>query len=416
MMAHGALIVGAGQAGLQLAVSLRDHGYDGPVTLVGDEGSYPYQRPPLSKDFLRGERGLDSLLLRKPELLRAKDIEVRTGTRVTELVAGESGGYANTSEGVELPFRYLALTTGVRPRRLPVAGSDASNVLCLRTVEDARRLQDVLGTAHRIVVVGGGFIGLEAAAVMSSQGKQVTVVEAQDRLLARVAGPVLGEFYRRMHEKRGVDVLLRTIVTGLGVGSDGRVTEVVLSDGKSLSCDAVLVGIGVERDRTFADQLGLTWDGGILVDQHARTSRAGVVAAGDCTAAPNPFADGAVVRLESVQNAVDQAKAAAASLCGAMPPKPGVPWFWSDQGAVKLQMAGLTQGYDDYLVRGEVDSETFSVIYLRQDRFIGIEAVNRPTDFMFARKVLASTGEIRRGSDTVLADPSVPLKDILVPS
>lgn len=325
MMAHGALIVGAGQAGLQLAVSLRDHGYDGPVTLVGDEGSYPYQRPPLSKDFLRGERGLDSLLLRKPELLRAKDIEVRTGTRVTELVAGESGGYANTSEGVELPFRHLALTTGVRPRRLPVAGSDASNVLCLRTVEDARRLQDVLGTAHRIVVVGGGFIGLEAAAVMSSQGKQVTVVEAQDRLLARVAGPVLGEFYRRMHEKRGVDVLLRTIVTGLGVGSDGRVTEVVLSDGKSLSCDAVLVGIGVERDRTFADQLGLTWDGGILVDQHARTSRAGVVAAGDCTAAPNPFADGAVVRLESVQNAVDQAKAAAASLCGAMPPKPGVP-------------------------------------------------------------------------------------------
>jgi 3-phenylpropionate/trans-cinnamate dioxygenase ferredoxin reductase subunit len=406
----GVLVVGASQAGLQLAVSLRDLGYPEPVTLVGEESYAPYQRPPLSKDFLSGTAGPETLAFRTPAFYRDAGIDLVCGEQVTDVTLDRSGaGVAGTDSGRELTFDRLALTVGASARRLAVPGADLPGICYLRGLDDATRLRPQLTGASRVVVVGGGFIGLEAAAVARAFGATVTVVEATDRLIGRAVAPVVSEFYRAAHERRGTTVLLRTAVTGFREAG-GRVVGVRLGNGTELPADLVVVGVGVVPRTELAEKLGLECDGGIVVDARARTSNPAVVAAGDCTVLPHPLTGEGRVRLESVNNAVSQATAAAATLAGAPETGPNVPWFWSTQGDLRLQIAGLSAGFDDYVVRGVPDSEKFSVLYYREGRLLAADAVNSPSEYMVVRRALTQGA-------TVLADRAgdvdTPLKQLL---
>jgi 3-phenylpropionate/trans-cinnamate dioxygenase ferredoxin reductase subunit len=308
-------------------------------------------------------------------------------------------------------FDRLALTVGAGPRRLAVPGADLDGVCYLRGLDDAARLRSLLSAARHVVVVGGGFIGLEAAAAARAQGKPVTVVEAAERLVARNVAPVVSEFCRQAHERRGATVLLSTTVTAFH-GERGRVTAVVLADGTELPADLVVVGVGVVPRTELAERIGVECDGGIVVDAHACTDVPNVVAAGDCTVRPHPLTGEGRVRLESVQNAVAQAGVAAAALLGRFDDPRTVPWFWSNQGDVRLQMAGLSAGYDEHVVRGEPDSERFSVLYYRAGRLLAVDAVNNPVDYMVVRKALTQGATIPADK---AADTATPLKTLLVP-
>ena len=408
-MNGGTLIVGASQAGVQLAVSLRESGDEEPITLVGAEAQPPYQRPPLSKAFLDGKADMASLAFRTSAFYDEQRIDVVCAERVEQLslppVAPAGSGTAVTDRGRTLAFDRLALTVGARPRRLALPGADLEGVCYLRDVDDAVLLRTRLASARSVVVIGGGFIGLEAAAVARSQGKTVTVVEAADRLIPRSVAPIVSEFYRQAHLRRGSDVRVGAGVAALR-GEHGHVAGVVLSDGTHLFADLVLVGVGIIPRTKLAEQIGLTCDRGIVVDEFARTSRPSIVAAGDCTVLPNPMTGEGRVRLESVQNAVSQARVAAATLAGRPEPYTAVPWFWSDQFDLKLQIAGLANGYDDYVVRGDPHSEKFSVLYYRDGMLLAVDAVNRAADYMTVRKALSQRATIpaeqARDSDTPL--------------
>ena len=320
------------------------------MRLVGAEPYAPYSRPPLSKAYLSGAASLESLSLRNEAFYTEHDIDLICGDRVTDVELDE--GVVKLASGRELPFDQLALTTGARVARLPVTGSDLDGVLYLRDLKDADRLAAVLPEAQNVVVVGGGFIGLEAAAVCRNKGKQVTVVEMGSRLVMRAVAPVVSEFYRTAHERRGTTVRLGQTVTAIE-GEDGAVTGVRLDDETLLPADLVLVGIGVHARGELAEHMGLEIENrAVVVDRYARTSDPRVVAAGDVTLLPHPLTDEAMVRLESVQNAVDQAKVAAATLVGEKRPYTSVPWFWTDQDTIKLQIAGLSTGYDHIVVAG----------------------------------------------------------------
>jgi 3-phenylpropionate/trans-cinnamate dioxygenase ferredoxin reductase subunit len=412
-MSEGTLIVGGSQAGLQLAVSLRQLGDTSPIVLVGEETHPPYQRPPLSKEFLAGQADLDSLAFRAPDFYADSGIDVVCGERVIGLSMSPSGppgsGVATTANGRELPFGRLALTVGADARRLPVPGGELDGICYLRDRGDAADLRTRLATAGRVVVVGGGFIGLEVASAARSAGRSVTVVEALDRLMARAVGPVVSEFYRQAHLRRGIDVRLSSGVTGFQ-GERDRVTGVELSDGTRLPADLVLVGIGVLPRTELAEQVGLVCDQGIVVDAHARTSDPSVVAAGDCTVQPHPMTGQGRVRLESVQNAVAQAQVAASTLLSRLDEVTSVPWFWSFQGDLRLQIAGLSTDYDDHVVRGRPDDESFSVLYYRQNRLLAIDAVNRPADYVAVRKALAQGATI---APDRAGDAATPLKSLI---
>lgn len=415
-MNGGTLIVGASQAGLQLAVSLREGGDKEPITLIGAEAHQPYQRPPLSKAFLAGKADIATLAFRTSAFYDEQHIDVVCAERVEQLnlhpVGPAGSGTATTDRGRTLAFDRMALTVGARPRRLELPGADLDGVCYLRDVDDAVLLRTRLASARSVVVIGGGFIGLEAAAVARSQGKTVTVVEAADRLISRSAAPVVSEFYRQAHLRRGTDVRLGAGVAALG-GQHGRVGGVELSDGTHLPADLVLVGVGIIPRTELAEQIGLTCDGGIVVDQFARTSEPSIVAAGDCTVLPNPLTREGRVRLESVQNAVSQARVAAATLAGRPEPYTAVPWFWSDQYDLKLQIAGLTSGYDDYVVRGDPDSEKFSVLYYQDGTLLAIDAVNRAADYMTVRRALSEGATIAAEQ---ARDPDTPLKGLVLRS
>ncbi len=412
-MSAGTLIVGASQAGLQVAVSLRALGDQERITLVGAEAHPPYQRPPLSKSFLSGDDDPQSLAFRKPEFYAEAGIDLVCGERVTDIALRgahpEATGVATTDRGRRLRFDRLALAVGGRPRRLQVPGSDLDGITYLRDLDDATELRSRLASAGRVVVVGGGFIGLEAVAAARAAGKDVTVVEAADRLLSRAVAPVVSEFYRQAHVRRGARVLLSAQVCAFG--GEGHVATVELTDGTVLRADLVLVGVGLVPRTELAEQLGLECDGGIVVNAHARTSDPSIVAAGDCTVIPHPLTGVGRVRLESVHNAVAQARVAAASLVGRTEHTQAVPWFWSDQHDLKLQIAGLNSGYDRYVVRGEPDTEQFSVLYYRDGRLLAIDAVNRPVDYMAVRKALSDGATI---SADRAADVDVPLKSLTV--
>jgi 3-phenylpropionate/trans-cinnamate dioxygenase ferredoxin reductase component len=415
----GTLIVGASQAGLQLAVSLRELGYDDPITMVGEEDHAPYQRPPLSKAFLGGGADQESLAFRTPAFYADTNIDLLRGERITKLTLAaddvsvpttREGGTAITNTGRTLRFDRLALAVGARPRRLYLPGAQLDGVHYLRDVDEAEQLRSGLDAARDVVVIGGGFIGLEAAAVARAGGKSVTVIEAADRLISRAVAPVVSDFYEQAHTRRGVRVLLSVGAREV-VGTDGKVTGVRLTDGSVVPADVVLVGIGVVPRTMLARQLRLECDGGIVVDRYARTSAPGVVAAGDCTVMPHPLTGEGRVRLESVENAVAQARVAAATLVGRLDDTRAVPWFWSDQGDLKLQIAGLSNGYDQHVLRGDPDTERFAVLYYRDGRLIAVDAVNQPADYMAVRKALTRGANIPADQ---AADAGTALKTLIV--
>ncbi|WP_326836465.1 FAD-dependent oxidoreductase [Amycolatopsis rhabdoformis] len=405
----GTLVVGASQAGVELAAALRKLGEPGPITVVGGETRLPYQRPPLSKAFLKGELPEERLALRGADFYAAQRIELVRGEWIEGITltdAERGSGFAVTRSGRTLVFDRLALTTGGTPRRLRIPGAELAGVHYLRDVDDAVRLRHDLAAARDVVVVGGGFVGLEAAAAATAAGKNVTVVEAADRLLARAVAPRMSAFYLAAHQRRGTEVELSTGVTEL-LGRD-RVTGVGLADGRTLPADVVVVGVGLVPHTELAERLGLACAGGIVVDEAARTSVARVVAAGDCTVVAHP--DHGALRLESVPNAIAQAKTAAASLLDLPAPATGIPWFWSDQADLKLQIAGISSGYDETVLRGDPGTERFSLFYYRGGRLIAIDAVNSPRDYMAVRKLLEAG---RTVAPHLAADPEVALKELL---
>jgi len=405
----GVLVVGGGQAAMQLAISLRELGWQEAVTIAGDEPYAPYQRPPLSKAFLSGNAEATTLEFRSAEHYERERITVLTRQRVTSVRAAAAGGpgVAVTESGARLEFGRLALATGARPRLLTVPGTDLAGICYLRDAGHAIALRERLAAAQQVLVVGGGFIGLEAAAAATARGKAVIVVEATDRLIGRVVAPAISDFYAAAHRRRGVRVLLGTAVSRFE-GADGTVSGAYLSDGGFVPADLVVIGIGAEPRTELAEQLGLACAGGIVVDAFARTSDPAIVAAGDCTVTPHPAAaDGSLVRFESYGHATDHAKVAAATLAGAPAPYDAVPWFWSDQGKLKLQIAGLSAGFDQTVLRGDPAAERFSVLYYRGGQLLAVHAVNSPRDYLAVRRALAAGQEI---PPEAAADPDTPLR------
>lgn len=409
----GTLIVGAGQAGVQIAASLRELGDEEPIVLAGAEPRLPYQRPPLSKAYLAGKATAGSLTLRTAAWYDTSAISLRLDTPVASLMLdapGSGAGEAITAAGETIGFARLALATGGQAVRLPLPGASLEGVCYLRHVVNADELRERLAAATSMVVIGGGFIGLEAAAAATAAGADVTVVDVADRLLGRAVAPVVSAFYRSAHERRGTKVLLNTAVAAIEAAERGGVAGVRLADGRLLPADLVLIGVGMQPSTDLGAALGLKVDRGIVVDGLARTSHPGVVAAGDCTTAPHPRTGQGLIRIESVQNAIGQARIAAATLLGADPGPGPVPWFWSDQGDLKLQIAGISAGYDQVVLRGDTSSEKFSVLYYAAGQLIAADAVNAPRDYMVVRKVLGDGGTIPADQ---AGDASVPLRDLM---
>lgn len=408
-MTERVLIIGAGQAGMQIAVSLRDEGFDGHVTIVGEEPHGPYQRPPLSKAYLAGDADEESLELRTPEFYVDNQIVVITDEKVVSLSWGAEHGVAVTDTGRELAFDKLALTTGAGPRLLAVPGAELDGVRYMRDLADAKALKTHWADIENVVVIGGGFIGLEVAAVARKYGKNVTVLHSSERLMRRAVGPVTSEFFKNAHERRGATIRFNCAVARL-LGENGHVTGVELATGEVLPADVVMVGIGAIPHTELAEQLGLdVQNGAIVVDSAARTSDPRVVAAGDNVVFPHPLGGEGRVQLESVQNAVDQAKVAAKTLAGIDAEYRAVPWFWSDQAELKLQMAGLSAHYDQTVVRGNPDDEKFSVLYYRDGRIIAVDAVNDVSDYMAVRRALGAGQNIPANA---AADSAVALKTL----
>jgi 3-phenylpropionate/trans-cinnamate dioxygenase ferredoxin reductase subunit len=383
-------IVGAGQAGFQLAASLHQEGFTGRVVLIGDEPVLPYQRPPLSKSYLAGQTGVDDLWLRPAEFYAKQQIELICGDAVTAIDRGRR--CLRLASGSEVSFDHLVFATGARFRPLAVPGAELDGVLPLRTLADADILRQRLDQAHQIVVVGAGFIGLEFAAVALAHGADVHVIEITHHPMGRVVSAPTSRFFTEAHRRWGVKISLDTGVARI-LGAGGRVTGVETTSGERLPAELVLICIGVIPNAELAQAAGLTVDNGIVVDRHLITSSPEISAIGDCANFPTAFAMGSV-RLESVQNAVDQGRCVAARLAGRPEPYEKVPWFWSDQGDLKLQIAGITAGHDEAVVRGDAAGGHFSVFCFRSGWLIGIESINRPADHAVARRLLAADPEL----------------------
>lgn len=399
------LIIGAGQAGSDLASALRQGGYAGRIVLVGDEPYVPYRRPPLSKTFLSGEIEEASLYIKTREAYAKHDIELRTGERVGAI--DRAAHTVKLSSGEQLSYDKLVLTTGGRARRLNLAGADRPNVHYVRTIADINQMRERFQPGKRLVIIGGGYIGLEAASVGIKSGLKVTLVEALPRLLARVTGAELSQYYDSVHRRHGVDIRLGAGVEA--IEANELAEAVILQDGTRLPADVIIVGIGLIPNTELAEACGLAVDNGILVDLYSQTSDPDILAAGDCTNHENGFF-GRRMRLESVPNASEQARVAAATICGKQLPHAGVPWFWSDQYNLKLQMVGLSQGHERVVIRGSMEADSFTAFYLQNGVVIAADAVNRPQDFMFAKKIVAAK---LQADPAVLADEATALKTLV---
>jgi 3-phenylpropionate/trans-cinnamate dioxygenase ferredoxin reductase subunit len=389
-----AVIVGAGQAGYQVAASLRDKGYPGRIVLLGNEPGIPYQRPPLSKAYLTGALAGTRLALRPMTFYAKHGIDLEAG----QVVGIDRDRHrVRLADGRALGYDHLVLATGARNRKLTVPGAQLGGVLGLRTKADADRIRQRLGAARDIVVIGGGFIGLEFAASAAKLGLTVTVIEGSDRVMRRAVSPAVSQHYEALHARHGNRVVRGVAVAGLHGTS--HVTAVELADGTVLLANLVVVGIGVEPNTELAAAAGLAVDDGVVVDAHMSTSDPDISAIGDCATCPSRHT-GSRLRLESVQNAVDQARCLAARLTGAPEPYTALPWFWSEQFDARLQIAGLSAGYDRAVVRGDPASGAFSVFCFRHDRLVAVESVNRVPDHMAARRLLAA-GRSLRPADVV---------------
>ena len=400
------VIIGAGHAGGTAAALLRQQGHTGPVTLVGEEPIAPYQRPPLSKAFLKGEADAESLKLRPDDFYAEHDIDLRLGTRAEAI--DRAGKRVTLEGGEEVAYDALILATGSVNRRLEIPGARAQDLLELRSHADGERLKATLGPGKRLVIIGGGYIGLEAAASARALGAEATIVELAPRVLARVACEELSSFFEAYHRSRGVEILTGAQVTGLEHGEDGGLAGARLADGRLIACDAVLVGVGAMACSALALDAGLDCQNGVVVDETARTSDPAIWAIGDVTWRPMPLY-GVRHRLESVPNALEQAKQAVAAILGRPAPMPEVPWFWSDQYDLKLQIAGVPFEADKRLVRGDPAAAKFAIFHLKGEVIHAVEAVNAPPEFMAGRLLIGQKKPIDRQK---LADPSVSMKEV----
>lgn len=401
------LIVGAGHAGAQAAIALRQSGFEGSILMLGREPELPYERPPLSKDYLAREKDFARLLIRPAAFWCERGVAMVLGCEVATVLPAEK--VVTTSAGQRVAYRSLIWAAGGDPRRLSCPGSDLAGVHYVRTRADVDGLmRDLDGGAQRVVVIGGGYIGLEAAAVLTKLRCTVTVLEALPRVLARVAGSDLSAFFQHQHRAHGVDVRTEAVLDGLE-GSDGEVAAVRLADGSVLEADLVIVGIGIAPCIGPLLAAGAAGGDGVQVDPFCRTSLPDVYAIGDCAAHASVFAGGATVRLESVQNANDMANAAAKTICGVPTPYQATPWFWSDQYGLRLQTVGLSGGHDAAVVRGDPASNAFSVIYLRGGQVIALDCVNMVKDYVQGRKLVEQRSCLAAER---LADTTLALKEI----
>jgi 3-phenylpropionate/trans-cinnamate dioxygenase ferredoxin reductase subunit len=406
MSQQTSLIVGASHAGTQLALSLRQGGWSGRIVLIGDEPVNPYQRPPLSKDILSGAKSFEQIPIRPGSVLESSGIELILGHRVENI--DRSSKTVTLDDGSSLGYDKLALTLGAYPATIPVTGVDKHGVYYLRNLADVEQIRPHIGHGKSAVIVGGGYIGLEAGSVLRRTGMRVTVLEALPRVLQRVTAPVVSTFYERLHDEEGLRVVTGCLVTS--IEGDKRVERVFCADGSEFDAGLVIIAVGVLPNTGLAEAAGLDVEDGILVDEFTRTSDPDIVAAGDCTRHYNPIYRRRV-RLESVQNAMDQAKTAAATLNGMPEPYHALPWFWSDQYDVKLQIAGLSQGYDNIVLRGNPDNgRSFAVFYFKGDRLLAVDAINRPGEFMAGKKLLLQGASVDKSR---LSDESIPAKELL---
>lgn len=398
------IIIGAGQAGVEVAVELRALGHAGRILMIGDEPHLPYKRPPLSKAFLAGGVPVDQLHARPPAQLEKANIELITGVAVRRI--DRAAKQVELSDGRHLGYDKLALTTGGRARPLPIPGACRENLRALRSIADAQAIQGELVAGRRFVIIGGGYIGLEVASLAIKKGVRVTVLESAPRVLARVTAPELSAFYERVHREAGVEIRTGVQITAIEDGEGA--TLVRLADGTAVEADFILVGIGLIPNTELAVEAGLAVDNGIVVDEFGRTSDPDIVAAGDCANRPSPLL-GQRVRLESVPSAMEQGKSAARTLAGQPKASDELPWFWSDQYELKLQMCGLSTGYTDVVLRGSPEARNFTAFYLRHGQIIAADTVSRPPEFQIARKLAAARARV---APERLADESIPLKDI----
>ncbi len=400
------VIVGAGQAGGQIASELRQTGFNGSVTLIGEEPHLPYKRPPLSKAYLAGSVTQDSLLVMPKATFDKARIEFIGSARVAKIDRVDK--VVRLEDGRHFAYDKLALCTGGRARPLQLPGADKANAFLVRTIADIDAIRAHCASGKHVTIVGGGFIGLEVAAILIKSGLKVTVLEGLPRVLARVTVPQMSEFFERVHRDAGVD--LRTSVQIKSFDGEPEVTHVTLGDGTRIDTDFVVVGIGLIPNTELAQEAGLTIDNGIVVDENAVTSDPSIVAAGDCTNHPNGFF-ARRLRLESVQNAMEQGRAAAHTLVGTPKAYDAVPWFWSDQYDVKLQMVGLSAGFEQMILRGDPKTQrAFSAFYLGDGKLIAADCVSKPADFALAKKLVAARIAL---DPAKLADENIPLKSFL---
>jgi 3-phenylpropionate/trans-cinnamate dioxygenase ferredoxin reductase subunit len=398
------VIVGAGHGGFQLAASLRQGGFDGAVVLLSNEPVLPYQRPPLSKDYLDGKIGLDLLLMRPEAFYRDHRIDYLPGMRAAEI--DRAARQLRLALGETLDYDHLVLATGARNRVPPLPGIELDGVSYLRNLAETDELRQRLAAAAHIVVIGAGFIGLEFAAVARGKGKPVRILELTDRVMGRVVCPATSAFFAAAHRQNGVEFSFGAQAVRIaGVG--GRVDHIELTDGERLKADLVLVSIGVVPNGELAAAGGLAVQNGIVVDAELKTADPAISAIGDCCAYPSVHAQGAMTRLEAVQNAADHARCVADRILGKPHPYTALPWFWSEQGPLRLQIAGLTAGHDHTVLRGSVETGEFSVFCYRDGTLLGVESVNRPADHAHARRLLSAGRQV---SPEQAADDSFDLR------
>jgi 3-phenylpropionate/trans-cinnamate dioxygenase ferredoxin reductase subunit len=378
------IVVGGGHAAGQLIDSLRQEGFQGKITLLAEEAMLPYQRPHLSKLYLSGELPQEKLLYRPESFYADNNINCLLQKKVESIDV--KAKQIQTTDGERLDYDKLALTIGARVRRLDIPGSDAGGVHYLRSIADTDKIRSEIQSASNIVLIGGGFLGLEAASVLSSKAKNTTVIEVQERVMANAVAPEISTYYENMHRGNGVNLVCGTGVESINT-ENGKVVSVICNNGESYSADLLIISVGVHPNDELAATAGLECDDGICVDEYAQTSDANIVAAGDCTRHPNDFLE-KKLRLESVHNAVEQAKTAAASMCGRKMIYRQVPWFWSDQYHCRLQMVGIADDGDERLVLGQPEQGSFSILFFRNGKLSACHAVNRPKDYMNCRKIL----------------------------
>lgn len=401
------VIVGAGHAGAQAAICLRQMGFEGTIGLVGDERFAPYERPPLSKEYLAGDKPFERILLRPESFWAERQIDLQLGVRVTAV--DPAAKTLTISGGGHVGYGQLIWATGGTPRMMDCQGSNARNVFAVRTRADVDKIMARLDATESVAIIGGGYIGLEAAAVMRKLGKQVTLIEALDRVLSRVAGPSLSAFFEEEHRAHGVDLRTGYTVDHIETDAEGHAVAVKCGNGDRIAADMVIVGIGIIAQTGPLIAAGAAGGNGVDVDEYCRTSLPDIYAIGDCAAHANPFANDRVIRLESVQNANDQAKIAASHIMGKQEAYNAIPWFWSNQYDLRLQTVGLSVDYDQELVRGDPASRSFSVIYLRGGKVIALDCVNATKDYVQGRKAIIDDIPLDLAE---LADPAIPIKQV----